>query len=75
MISGWKRTPIENIATGFERGKSDEARATEAEIEKLHSKFRASKGRNSPVVTGSRCWKMPKSKFLWTAKVVGSTIA
>ncbi len=39
MISGWKRTAIENMASGFGRGKSDDARASEAEIEKLHSKI------------------------------------
>ncbi len=39
MISGWKRSAIENMASGFERGKSDDARASEAEIEKLHSKI------------------------------------
>jgi len=39
MISGWKRAAIANMASGFERGKSDDARASEAEIEKLHSKI------------------------------------
>ncbi len=39
MISGWKRTAIENMASGFFRGKSVDARASEAEIEKLHSKI------------------------------------
>lgn len=39
MISGWKRAVIANMAQTFERGKSDAARATEAEIEKLHSKI------------------------------------
>ena len=39
MISGWKRAAISNMAQTFERGKSDEARASEAEIEKLHSKI------------------------------------
>ena len=39
MISTWKRTAIANMAAGFERGKSDTARASEAEIKKLHSKI------------------------------------
>nr|WP_157063847.1 IS3 family transposase [Phaeobacter sp. 11ANDIMAR09] len=39
MISGWKRTAIANMASGFERGKPDETRQSEAEIEKLHSKI------------------------------------
>ena len=39
MISTWKRTAIANMASGFERGKSDDARASGAEIEKLHSKI------------------------------------
>ncbi|MBY6006695.1 hypothetical protein KUV62_22415 [Salipiger bermudensis] len=30
---------IANMAQTFERGKSDEVRASEAEIEKLHSKI------------------------------------
>ena len=38
-ISGWKHAAIANMAQTFERGKSDEARASEAEIEKLHSKI------------------------------------
>ncbi len=39
MISAWKRSAITNMAQAFGRGKSDEARASEAEIEKLHSKI------------------------------------
>ena len=39
MIRGWKRTAIANMASGFERGKPDETRQSEAEIEKLHSKI------------------------------------
>ena len=39
MISTWKRTAIANMSGAFERGKSDETRASEAEIEKLHSKI------------------------------------
>ena len=39
MISTWKRTAISSMASGFERGKPDEARASEAEIDKLHSKI------------------------------------
>ncbi|MEP3124050.1 MAG: IS3 family transposase [Tateyamaria sp.] len=39
MISTWKRAAIANMASAFERGKSDAARSSEAEIEKLHSKI------------------------------------
>lgn len=39
MISTWKRAAIANMASAFERGKSDVARSSEAEIEKLHSKI------------------------------------
>ena len=39
MISGWKRSAIANMASGLERGKSDDARVSEAKIEKLHSKI------------------------------------
>ena len=39
MISTWKRTAIANGASGFERGRSDKARASEAGIDKLHSKI------------------------------------
>lgn len=39
MISGWKRAAIANMAKAFERGKTDEVRASEVEIEKLHSKI------------------------------------
>lgn len=39
QISSWKRAAIVNMASGFERGKSDDARASEAKIEKLHSKI------------------------------------
>ena len=39
MISTWKRAAISNMARAFERGKSDEARTSEAEIDKLHSKI------------------------------------
>ena len=39
MISTWKRTAIANMASGFERGKPDEARHSDAEIDKLHSKI------------------------------------
>ena len=39
MISAWKRAAIANMSSAFERGRSDETRASEAEIEKLHSKI------------------------------------
>jgi len=39
MISTWKRAAIANMSNAFERGKSDETRASEAEIDKLHSKI------------------------------------
>jgi len=39
MISTWKRAVIANMAQAFERGKSDDAHAFEAEIDKLHSKI------------------------------------
>ena len=39
MISAWKRAAIANMAQAFDRSKPGEARASEAEIEKLHSKI------------------------------------
>lgn len=39
MISAWKRSAIANMALGFERGKSEDTRQSEAEVEKLHSKI------------------------------------
>jgi len=39
MISTWKRAAIASMASAFERGKSDAARSSEAEMEKLHSKI------------------------------------
>ena len=39
MISTWKRAAISNMSSAFERGKSDDANASEVEIEKLHSKI------------------------------------
>ena len=39
MISVWKRAAIAYMAQAFERSKPGEAWASEAEIEKLHSKI------------------------------------
>lgn len=39
MISGWKRAAIKNMASTFSRGGGDVAKASEAEIDKLHSKI------------------------------------
>ena len=39
MISGWKRAAIKNMASTFTKGGGDVAKASEAEIDKLHSKI------------------------------------
>ena len=39
MISAWKRSAIENMAAGFDKGKTDTTRVSDAEIDKLHSKI------------------------------------
>tara|TARA_Y100001968_G_scaffold242897_1_gene226634 strand:+ start:56 stop:337 length:282 start_codon:yes stop_codon:yes gene_type:complete len=39
MISGWKRAAIKNMASAFSKGGDDAAKATDAEIDKLHSKI------------------------------------
>lgn len=39
MISPWKRSAIANMASGVERGKSEDTRLSGAEIDKLHSKI------------------------------------
>ena len=39
MISGWKRTVIENMASAFGGGASSEPAISEQEVEKLHAKI------------------------------------
>lgn len=39
MIGTWKCAVIASMSSAFERGKSNETRASEAEIDKLHSKI------------------------------------
>ena len=39
QIGQWKRAAIENMETGFARGKTVSEQASNAEIEKLHSKI------------------------------------
>jgi transposase len=39
QIGTWKRAAIENMATAFSRRGGDPERATEADIDKLHSKI------------------------------------
>ena len=39
MISTWKRKAIANMASGFERGKSEDKQQSEAEIKMLHSQI------------------------------------
>ena len=39
MISTWKRAAIENMATGFSKGKETESQASAEEIAKLHAKI------------------------------------
>jgi len=53
MISGWKRAAIANMASAFERGKDDSARASEVEIDKLHSKI-------GQLVVDGIFWRSPR---------------
>ena len=39
MISGWKRTAIENMAAAFGRTSSAESQISAGEVEKLHAKI------------------------------------
>lgn len=39
MISGWKRTAIENMASAFGGGTSAEPAISEKDVEKLHAKI------------------------------------
>lgn len=39
MISGWKRTAIENMASAFGSASSVEPQISEKEVEKLHAKI------------------------------------
>nr|WP_319390402.1 IS3 family transposase [uncultured Cohaesibacter sp.] len=39
MISAWKRTAIENMASGFTKGKEGEQKSNDAEIARLHAKI------------------------------------
>ena len=39
MISAWKRTAIENMASGFAKGKEGEQKSNDAEIDRLQAKI------------------------------------
>jgi hypothetical protein len=54
MISTWKRAAISNMSNAFERGKSDDAKASGIEIKKLHSKI-------GQLVVERGFWRRPRT--------------